>query len=312
MHTPATAAQLTPTIFAAFKAFINQRPGLEPRNYYDPADLTNGRRQTYRDGRRAYASEARRIQKDGTAARKALTLAQEYPFDAVAMLDSFRAFSGRLQPMRRWKMPYIEGSETNTYQMALAYTTGQYFPTEYRAAALAVLTAYIQAVRPKHAPTLGQRFETVSDLARANEAAGFHWFSKDNKRFFRSRIEPTLYHGRELIYFVSTEKRGFDDNGRDATARVFDPRTADVNTVSEFGARMSIAGARSIARDLAKREKAGEHVKPLAQGDKCEFCGHYREYCTGTARPVDDTASDGSPRVLDAATKGRKEFAEVA
>lgn len=91
--------------------FINQRPGLEYANYGDV---------------KAYRSESARITKDLHHARELLA--------AVAWRDSItaddlikasqRAFSGRL-----------ELGET------IQYTAGQYFPTEYRKAACAVLAA---------------------------------------------------------------------------------------------------------------------------------------------------------------------------
>ena len=256
----ATAQDLTPAVFATLAAFINQRPGLDRADYGFDAN-----------GRRAYASEVRSIAKDKHRAVSALAQAKNFTFDAAVMLDSFRAFSGRLEPVMR------DG------KVALGYCTGQYFPTEYRKAAAAVLEAYVEAVRPKHNPTPAQRFQTVADLATANHDAGGHWFDRDTKRFFRSRVHPGIYHGQTLIYFVSSEKRGFsDDSGREFNVRAFDPKDASVNGVE--GGFRDLSDARAAARDLAKRDKAGEHVKPLTQGEQCGFCGHYGEGCTGTAR----------------------------
>lgn len=259
MHTKATAEQLTPTAtLGAFRAFIMQRPGLDPANY----------------DRAGYASDSRRIAKDKRRALAALDVAEAYPFAAAAMLNAFNAFSGRLEPVIR-----EDGS------LALKYCTGQYWPTEYRAAAAAVLEAYTEAVRPKRTPSPNAQFFSVSDLAAANRAAGGHWFDPESKRFFRSRIAPGLYKGQRLIWFVSSEKSGWEDSSpRKFTVRVFDPTAAGVDSVGELFAHRDLSSARAAARSLAKRDLAGEHIKPAAQGEQCGFCGHYGEGCTGTER----------------------------
>lgn len=63
---------------------------------------------------------------------------------------------------------------------------------------------------------------------------------------------------------------------------VFDPKTADVSTCGEYGAYSDIADARAEARDLAKRDRAGEHLQPTKDSERCEFCGTYRTWCSGT------------------------------
>lgn len=247
--TPATP---TVEIFAAFTQWINQKPRLDFANYGD---------------RCAYASEVRQITKDKHTATKALREAQSYPFSAEAMAYALKSsYSGRLT----WN-----GEEFD-------YCTGQYWPTEYRKAAYAVLANYCDAVRPKQLPSENQEFRTMADLKAANAAKGGHWFSRGNMKFARSRVYPSLYHGQRLIWFVSTEKSGFDDRSpRYASVRVFDPKTADVTTCGEYGGYSDIADARAAARDLAKRDRAGEHKQPTIDADRCEFCGTYRTWCTG-------------------------------
>lgn len=102
-------------ILAAMRKWINQRPGLDPRNYgYDV------------DGRAAYLAEARGIARDGRDARTLLAAIEARP--GITATDLRRAlaqsFSGRLS----W-----DGRR-------LDYTVGQYWPTEYRAAAATVLS----------------------------------------------------------------------------------------------------------------------------------------------------------------------------
>src|SRR6185437_3317048 len=139
------------SILDAFKRWINQSPDLEPGNYYSD----------YRDtaGRKAYRDELCSIQKDGTRARKALREAAAYPFNGEAMKEALnQAFSGRLS----WT-----GTEFD-------YTTGQYWPTEYRAAAAAVLESYCHTVRPKYTPPPGAQFFTIADIREASIRAGSH------------------------------------------------------------------------------------------------------------------------------------------
>lgn len=111
---------MTPTkqqLLEALAAFIRQRPGLEFGNYGDV---------------KAYRAEARSIARDK---RDAETL-----LGAVAICDSITAedlmraadgaYSGRLQ-FRTEPKP----------DLWIEYTVGQYFPTEYRKAACAVLAS---------------------------------------------------------------------------------------------------------------------------------------------------------------------------
>src|SRR6267142_886734 len=161
-------------VFEALKKFINQSPDLERGNY---------------DTWQSYFQESNSIKRDGTLARKLLREAQAYPFNAEKLADAFRAaFSGRLQ----W-----DGKE-------LEYCTGQYFPTEYRKAASAVLSYYCHAVKPKFVPENGTIFYTSADIERAADRAGSHFFDRSAKRFFRSRILADAFHGKGGCYFVTS------------------------------------------------------------------------------------------------------------
>lgn len=99
-------------ILYALARFIRQRPGLEFGNYGDVA---------------AYRAELRQITKDLHHARALLAAVSWRSIDADALKNAFRAFSGRLS----W----------DAERAQLDYCTGQYFPTEYRKAACAVLSA---------------------------------------------------------------------------------------------------------------------------------------------------------------------------
>lgn len=122
-------------ILAALRAWITQRPGLEPGNYG-----------SWRD----YRNESARIGRDLADARQLLRAVELSGMDAATLRSGFRAFSGRLTLTDR-----PDGS------VALDYCTGQYWPTEYRAAACAVLSAalwdyyredFAKAARPGESP----------------------------------------------------------------------------------------------------------------------------------------------------------------
>lgn len=213
----------TTPVFEALKNFINQKSNLDPANYGCHPDQRAypGNREWW-DAVRSMRREADSIKRDGTRARKALREAMSYPFNAAIMAEAFgRAFSGRLS----WN-----GHE-------LEYCTGQYFPTEYRAAALAVLSYYVHAIKPKFVPPTGTIFYSSADIERAADHAGSHFFDRDTKRFFRSRILADAFHGNGGCYFVTSEQYVGSDGHkapRKYTVRKFDPSTADISTFGPF------------------------------------------------------------------------------
>jgi hypothetical protein len=98
--------------------WIKQRPGLEFGNYGDPT---------------AYRSELRSITKDLHHARELLGYVSRRPsITADDLIEAtFRAYSARLM--------IVEGIE----RAEVDYCTGQYWPTEYRAAVCSVLASAI-------------------------------------------------------------------------------------------------------------------------------------------------------------------------
>lgn len=116
-------------LLATLSAFIRQRPGLEFGNYGDAS---------------SYRSEMRGITRDLHHAQE--LLAAVAMRDGITAADLVRAsddsFSGRLQFVR-------DGA-------AIDYCTGQYWPTEYRKAACAVLSGalwvYWRTNYPKDPP----------------------------------------------------------------------------------------------------------------------------------------------------------------
>lgn len=105
------------TLCAALRTFIQQRPGLEFCNYGNVS---------------SYRAELRSIGKDLKHARTLLSAVEwRDGITADDILNAAKgAFSGRL---------HIE--ETQPGRFTLDYCTGQYFPTEYRRAACAVLSS---------------------------------------------------------------------------------------------------------------------------------------------------------------------------
>ena len=104
-------------IISALRTFARQRPGLEYGNYGDPV---------------AYRAELRSITKDLAEAQTLLRAIELRDSIGVGdLLAGFDAYSGRLS---------IDATTGR-----LDYTTGQYFPTEYRRAVCAVCASVLWA-----------------------------------------------------------------------------------------------------------------------------------------------------------------------
>jgi len=91
---------------------------------------------------------------------------------------------------------------------------------------------------------------TIQEMARANKAAGHHWFDAEAIRFFSSRIDrETFRSGPQHWLFVSSEKPPRGE--RRYSVRVFDSVTGHVDTVGDFMAYGSIVKAKAEAKRLA-------------------------------------------------------------
>lgn len=102
-------------ILSVLSTFARQRPGLDFRDYGD---------------RRAYFAEVRSITKDLHHFRDLLAAVENRGISASDIIDASKsAFSGRLSIM-------VDGEKVR-----IDYTVGQYFPTEYRKAACAILAS---------------------------------------------------------------------------------------------------------------------------------------------------------------------------
>lgn len=108
------------TIIQAIRKFIAQRSGIDYRNY------ASG---NWKASRECFLGDYRPILRAGRDARVLLAaVSGRAGISAKDIQDATRAYSGRLQ------LKECDGA------VAVDYCTGQYFPTEYRNAACAVLS----------------------------------------------------------------------------------------------------------------------------------------------------------------------------
>ncbi len=146
-------------ILTALDRWIRQRPGLEFGNYGDVS---------------AYRSELRSITRDGREARTLLQAVRwrEESITLALLRESFRAYSGRLS----WAWSPLEGKGR------LDYVTGQYWPTEYRRAACAVLASALWSAAAANMPA-----------ASAFRVASWSQYDGDGRRTGRkmSKAHPT-------------------------------------------------------------------------------------------------------------------------
>lgn len=134
------------------RAFIAQRSGIDSREY-------GGDRQ-------AFLSDYRRMLRDGRDARRLLAWIESRDGIAAAEIEAAQGFSGRLQ---------FETDDTG--RLRLDYCTGQYFPTEYRAAACSMLAGLIWRYIATDYPTDGA--EEIRKAARRIFGRGIasRWFA---------------------------------------------------------------------------------------------------------------------------------------
>ena len=139
-------------ITGALRVWIHRRPGLEYGNYDEP---------------RAYRQEVRSIARDLHQARELLNAVEHSGMTADELREGFRAYSGRLT----WTGERLD------------YCTGQYWPTEYRRAACAVLAAALWDYHREDYATDARGEESKGDAIRRNfrrrfgRTIGNRWFN---------------------------------------------------------------------------------------------------------------------------------------
>jgi hypothetical protein len=166
-------------ILTALDAFVRQRPGMEFGNYGDVA---------------AYRSESRSITRDLHDYReleRAVSWRDSITADMI--LEAARsAFSGRLTIECKVHPCAPDGCTTN-YLAKTSYCTGQYFPTEYRKAACAVLAAALWYWTREHAMPSAIQHENGDRTyphvnGSKNEQSAGDWLRTHFRKEFGARI----------------------------------------------------------------------------------------------------------------------------
>lgn len=100
---------------------------------------------------------------------------------------------------------------------------------------------------------------SINDLIRAAENKGSHFFDKGAMKFFKSHILNDIFPSKNGVYFVTSEKKGFNDNRRAFTVRFYNRKDGDIKTISEFGGydtkATALTGALNCAYDGLDREE---------------------------------------------------------
>lgn len=217
----------------ALDLFAAQRSRLDWRDYgNDP------------QGRAAFKGEASDIRKAlgrYKRARKDLLTVAKGSTDAGGFIleAAPRAFSGRLE----WKR---EGGKRGAW----SYTTGQYFPTEYRNAAASVLEEAARLARLRNAtvkplPVVPLLQRTLAAAKADNKEAGNCWFDRSSMRFFGTKFHGPMRAGG---LFITSEKGPRDDEPRAFTVRRYDFEGHSVETVGEFMGHKTLEAAREALK----------------------------------------------------------------
>lgn len=170
------------TIIAALCAFINQRSGMDPRNYGDGLE-----------GWRAYRTESRSVTRDLHDARELLRSVElRDSISAEDLKAAFRAFSGRLRLIDK-SARYDDGSSYWVY--GVDYCTGQYFPTEYRKAVAAVCASALWNRKRADMPPVESYGVTCNDDdngPRVN-ATSKRWATRAEAEAYAATVSQSRY-----------------------------------------------------------------------------------------------------------------------
>lgn len=145
-------------ITQALRAFINQRSGIDFRNYQTS---------DWKSSRESFMGDYRPMLRHGKQARAMLRSVElRESIAAENLISASRAFCGRLKFVER------DGG------VCCEYTTGQYFPTEYRAAACAVLAQCLWDYWNECSPD-GSKRDYIVKQARSELGRGIarEWFN---------------------------------------------------------------------------------------------------------------------------------------
>lgn len=219
----------------AFKLWINQDPGLDPRDYGIDTTLPASKHDQI--AKKAFEDEKYNIKRQGKRAKEALNEFATLEYDPVVLESVMKSsFSGRLQ--------FDDNEE-------LEYCVGQYYPTEYRLAAAVVLEDYNNRMRPR---ITEPAVRTMHQLKQRNAHNGYSFFREDTMAYFNSEVETPLMQGG---YFVTSER--YDEDGeKQYTLRMADLNTGEIHTIGEFGAYRAIKEAKDARIKHIQEMRKGE------------------------------------------------------
>ena len=144
----------------ALDAFFYQRSGIEWRDYYSDWRDTDGMR-AYRQDRYEHIDKPRKAYK---VLRNLANMWGVISDDMVTA--SKQAFSGRLSFIEGQNAAFCNGEQ------GISYCTGQYFPTEYRHAAVSVLLRALKLAFERNAESYGEEVD-YQDFKRNLKGWGF-------------------------------------------------------------------------------------------------------------------------------------------
>lgn len=98
---------------------------------------------------------------------------------------------------------------------------------------------------------------SIVGVERLAERKGSHFFSPDTMRFFKSKVIYDVFPSKNGIYFVTSEKKCFNDYTRVFSVRFIDINTGDIKTIYKGYSTKATAltGALNCAYDSLDREE---------------------------------------------------------
>lgn len=88
----------------------------------------------------------------------------------------------------------------------------------------------------------------IQYIKMANANRGFHFFSSNVMRGFKTRVSSKVYQGVGGVYFITSETLG--TGARRYTVRQFEPDTGRVKTISDYwqvGESMAHTAAKKLS-----------------------------------------------------------------
>lgn len=109
---------------------------------------------------------------------------------------------------------------------------------------------WVKVTIPAYEVEVRDWYWDIDEMAEDNRKLGQHWFDKDTMKYFKTRIYSSVRAGR---YFITSEKRGWNDEARAYTIR--ECVLGKVDTVGEFLAYPTLAKARKALNEIIKAQE---------------------------------------------------------